>query len=59
MQSELKITLEIENDALVDNFDEQARIIRSVADQIEIARLGGTLIDANGNTVGQWGYTDK
>ena len=42
---------ELDDDLLL---GETARILREVADQVENARAGGPVYDANGNRIGEW-----
>ena len=55
----LKLTLEMDNAAFDDGNSgrtETARILSRLADQLERnpGQTEGRLLDANGNTVGQW-----
>ncbi len=40
------------------NYNEVARILREVADKVERGHSGGKMLDANGNSVGEWSLED-
>ena len=57
-----KFTLEIDSsNAAFDPYavDELKRILREVADTIEVGSDGGNIRDVNGNTVGYWEFVDS
>ena len=51
-----KMKIETDNAAFDDGerMHEVARILREVADKIDAARMGGTILDGNGNSIGRW-----
>ena len=51
-----KMKIETDNAAFDDGerIHEVARILREVADKVAAAHIAGTILDANGNSIGRW-----
>ena len=55
----LKVTIDLDNDAFIGTNHEAARLLRELADTLEVSGWAdyGKLIDVNGNSVGDWEVT--
>lgn len=60
MKPQFQMAFDLGNDAFagapLDRTNEIARILRDTADRIEVGQEDGTVMDINGNHVGNWGF---